>query len=66
MPMSYGDDWISPATPGLPQARCANPACTADGVPSALVVAATLDDSGLCRPCAQTADNYRPTMDLGA
>lgn len=43
--MRYGASWISPATPGLPQAHCANPECRT------LVVAITMV-RGFCAQCA--------------
>lgn len=55
MPMVYDEDWIHPAHPGLPQARCVGKPCTSDGAhPGKLVVASTLSVNGLCANCARS------------
>lgn len=65
-PMDYSDSgWIPPWREGLPQARCVGKNCSPEGVPGRLVVAITLDKDGLCRPCAQTADDSHTWMRLG-
>jgi hypothetical protein len=54
----HPDPWVNPATPGLPQARCANPDCTPVYGVGRLVVAVTLTD-GLCISCASRVDDDR-------
>jgi hypothetical protein len=56
-PMDYGDGWVNPGKPGLPQARCQSANCTAEGIPGLLVIAATLDEHGRCASCARDADD---------
>lgn len=68
-PMDYSPaGWVNPGTPGLPQARCSNPRCIAEGVPPRLVVAMTLDAGGRCVLCARSPadeDGYQLGMALG-
>lgn len=62
--MRYDDDWIAPWR-HAEQARCKGEGCTSNGAhPGTLVIAATLDEQGLCAACGRLADDSNRELRL--